>query len=143
MATCSCELTLLMAFLRLGMVSASSSFELEGPGGHGAPRGLGVGEGPSCWGGSSPEGDAPPVGGDPGENPEKARERMAALDHVKKVIYERSRDDWEEFSVLVESGTDTRERLARLAQDEDWPLRRLHRHDATLEDVFVELTRKD
>lgn len=76
-------------------------------------------------------------------DPEKARERMAALDHVKKVIYERSRDDWEEFSVLVESGTDTRERLARLAQDEDWPLRSLHRHDATLEDVFVELTRKD
>jgi len=76
-------------------------------------------------------------------DPEKARERMISLDHVRKVIYERSRDDWEEFSVLVESGTDTRERLARLARDEDWPLRSLHRHDATLEDVFVELTRKD
>ncbi len=76
-------------------------------------------------------------------DPEKARERMTSLDHVRKVIYERSRDDWEEFSVLVESGTDTRERLARLARDEDWPLRSLHRHDATLEDVFVELTRKD
>ena len=76
-------------------------------------------------------------------DPEKARERMTALDHVKKVNYERSRDDWAEFSVLVESGTDTRERLARLAQDEGWPLRNLHRHDATLEDVFVELTRKD
>jgi len=76
-------------------------------------------------------------------DPEKARGKMASLDHVKKVINERSRDDWEEFSVLVESGTDTRERLARLAQDEDWPLRSLHRHDATLEDVFVELTRRD
>ena len=76
-------------------------------------------------------------------DPEKARERMISLDHVRKVIYERSRDDWEEFSVLVESGSDTRERLARLARDEDWPLRSLHRHDATLEDVFVELTRKD
>jgi len=76
-------------------------------------------------------------------DPEKARGKMASLDHVKKVINERSRDDWEEFSVLVESGTDTRERLARLAQDEDWPLRSLHRHDATLEDVFVELTRSD
>ena len=70
-------------------------------------------------------------------------EWMTAPDHIKKVICERSQDDWEELSVLVESGTDTRERLARLAQDEDWPLRRLHRHDATLEDVFVELTRKD
>ena len=75
--------------------------------------------------------------------PEIAREKIAALDHIKKVTHERKRNDWEEFSVLVESGTDTRERLARLARDENWPLRSLHRHDATLEDVFVELTRKD
>jgi len=76
-------------------------------------------------------------------DPENVRKKMAALDHVKKVTHECKRNDWEEFSVLVESGTDTRERLARLARDENWPLRSLHRHDATLEDVFVELTRKD
>ncbi len=75
--------------------------------------------------------------------PEIAREKIAALEHIKKVTHERKRNDWEEFSVLVESGTDTRERLARLARDENWPLRSLHRRDATLEDVFVELTRKD
>ena len=76
-------------------------------------------------------------------NPEQVDRRIAALDEVKKVNHERSRDGWEEFAVLVESGTDGRERLARLPREEGWPLRTLHRHDATLEDVFVELTRKD
>jgi ABC-2 type transport system ATP-binding protein len=45
--------------------------------------------------------------------------------------------------VWVDSGTDARERIARLAAQHDWPLRALFRHVATLEDVFVELTRKD
>ena len=76
-------------------------------------------------------------------DPERAREKMSALDQVKKVIHERNRGNWGEFSILVESGTDTRERLANLAREEGWPLRSLHRHAATLEDVFVELTRKD
>ena len=76
-------------------------------------------------------------------DPESAREKMSALDQVKKVIHERNRGNWGEFSILVESGTDTRERLANLAREEGWPLRSLHRHAATLEDVFVELTRKD
>ena len=76
-------------------------------------------------------------------DPERAREKMSALDQVKKVIHERNRGNWGEFSILVEAGTDTRERLANLAREEGWPLRSLHRHAATLEDVFVELTRKD
>ena len=76
-------------------------------------------------------------------DPESARKKMSALDQVKKVIHERNRGNWGEFSILVESGTDTRERLANLAREEGWPLRSLHRHAATLEDVFVELTRKD
>ena len=76
-------------------------------------------------------------------DPKRAREKMSALGQVKKVIHERNRGNWGEFSILVESGTDTRERLANLAREEGWPLRSLHRHAATLEDVFVELTRKD
>ena len=76
-------------------------------------------------------------------DPERAREKMSALGQVKKVIHERNRGNWGEFSILVESGTDTRERLANLAREEGWPLRSLQRHAATLEDVFVELTRKD
>jgi ABC-2 type transport system ATP-binding protein len=45
--------------------------------------------------------------------------------------------------VWVDSGTDSREQIANLASQYGWPLRSLFRHVATLEDVFVELTRKD
>lgn len=76
-------------------------------------------------------------------DPENARKKIASLDNVKKVTHERTRGDWEEFSVLVESGTDTRERIANLVREEQWPLRSLYRQAETLEDVFVELTRKD
>lgn len=68
---------------------------------------------------------------------------IARLDHVKKVIQEDSEDEWTKFSVYVDSGTDTRERIANLASQYGWPIRTIHRHQATLEDVFVELTRKD
>ncbi len=76
-------------------------------------------------------------------DPENARKKIASLDNVKKVTHERTREEWEEFSVLVESGTDTRERIANLVREEQWPLRSLYRQAETLEDVFVELTRKD
>lgn len=62
---------------------------------------------------------------------------------VKKVTHELSKDAWEHFSIFVESCTDAREHIANLAQKHLWPLRSLFRHEATLEEVFVELTRKD
>lgn len=74
---------------------------------------------------------------------ETAANAIARLDHVKKVIQEDASDDWTRFSVLVDSGTDTREKIANLAAQFGWPVRTIHRHKATLEDVFVELTRKD
>ena len=74
---------------------------------------------------------------------ETAAGTLSRLEHVKKVIQEDSGDDWSRFSVLVDSSTDTRERIANLAAQYGWPIRTLHRHKATLEDVFVELTRKD
>ena len=73
----------------------------------------------------------------------EARKALGNLSEVKKVTHEDSDDGWEHFSVLVDSGTDARERISRLCREKDWPLRNLHRHHATLEDVFVELTRKD
>ncbi len=76
-------------------------------------------------------------------DPETAAGALGRLEHVKKIIQEESGDDWVRFSVLVDSGTDTRERIANLAAQYGWPIRTLHRHTATLEDVFVELTRKD
>ena len=68
---------------------------------------------------------------------------LGELKAVKKVSHEFSHDGWDHFSIFVESGTDARERIADLARKQNWPLRSLYRHDATLEDVFVELTRKD
>lgn len=68
---------------------------------------------------------------------------LGELDSVRKVSHELSKDGWEYFTIFVESGTDARERIAKLAQERQWPLRSLFRHEATLEDVFVELTRKD
>lgn len=65
------------------------------------------------------------------------------LEHVKKVSPEPLDDGWTRYTVWVDSGTDARERIANLASQYGWPLRSLFRHVATLEDVFVELTRKD
>lgn len=68
---------------------------------------------------------------------------LAELPHVKKVSSEDLGEGWGRFTVWVDSGTDTRQTLATIAALNNWPLRSLHRHEATLEDVFVELTRKD
>ena len=76
-------------------------------------------------------------------DPEVAAGAIHRLDHVKKVTPEPLNDGWTRFTVWVDSGTDARERIARLAAQYGWPLRSLFRHTATLEDVFVELTRKD
>jgi ABC-2 type transport system ATP-binding protein len=65
------------------------------------------------------------------------------LENVKKVTPEPQDGGWTRYTVWVDSGTDSRERIARLCAQYGWPLRSLFRHVATLEDVFVELTRKD
>ncbi len=67
------------------------------------------------------------------------------LEHVKKVIPStiEGEDQWLNLDIFCDSGTDSRERIANLATQEDWSIRSLHRHKATLEDVFVEMTRKD
>src|SRR3954449_6017637 len=48
--------------------------------------------------------------------------------------------DWKVFSLRVESGTDVREQVYRLASARRWTLRELTQRRATLEDVFVEIT---
>ncbi len=68
---------------------------------------------------------------------------LADLPHVKKVSSEEQEDGWVRFMVWVDSGADTRQALATIAAHNNWPLRSLFRYEATLEDVFVELTRKD
>ena len=76
-------------------------------------------------------------------DPEVVAGAINRMDKVKKVTPEPLEDGWTRFTVWVDSGTDSRERIARMAAQYGWPLRSLFRHVATLEDVFVELTRKD
>jgi len=72
-----------------------------------------------------------------------AQQALSSMDGVKKVVGEEMDDGWLQFTVWIDSGTDARERVAALAARNNWPLRSLFRQTANLEDVFVELTRKD
>jgi ABC-2 type transport system ATP-binding protein len=76
-------------------------------------------------------------------DPQIASAAIQRLPYVKKVSVETLEDQWTRFTVWVDSNTDAREPLANLAAQYGWPLRSLFGHVATLEDVFVELTRKD
>jgi gliding motility-associated transport system ATP-binding protein len=51
--------------------------------------------------------------------------------------------EWKTFSLRVESGTDVREEVFRLAAARRWTVRELSQRRATLEDVFVEITHPD
>lgn len=68
---------------------------------------------------------------------------LSGLAHVKKVTSEDLEDGWARHTLWSDSGTDTRQSIANVAAEQGWPLRSLFRHEATLEDVFVEMTRKD
>lgn len=76
-------------------------------------------------------------------NEKELTEKIYELSHVKKVASEPLEHGWISSTVWVDSGTDTRQAIASLASENQWPLRSLYRHQATLEDVFVEMTRKD
>src|SRR6188472_897165 len=58
-------------------------------------------------------------------------------------VSESEDDGWKKFSLRVESGTDVREEVFRLAVERHWTVRELTQHRGTLEDVFVELTHPD
>ena len=68
---------------------------------------------------------------------------LGRLAGVKKVMPEAMNDGWNRYLIWVASGGDVREQVAGVAAQYGWPLRSLFLHQATLEDVFVELTRKD
>ncbi len=68
---------------------------------------------------------------------------LTDLTSVRKVTEEPLEDGWHRYIIWSESGSDTRQDIHSLAATHTWPLRSLFRHEATLEDVFVELTRKD
>jgi ABC-2 type transport system ATP-binding protein len=67
---------------------------------------------------------------------------LKEIDGVKEVKVEKD-GEWNIFQLRVESDTDLREEIYRLAVDRGWIIRELSRSRATLEDVFVELTQTD
>lgn len=76
-------------------------------------------------------------------SPEKGEQALLTLTDVNKVTSEPLQGGWTRFSVFVAPNTDARIRISHLAAEKGWPLRSLARRSATLEEVFVELTRKD
>lgn len=68
---------------------------------------------------------------------------LEAFEPVKKVIVEDSSDGWNRLMVRAEPGTDTREKAAAIITAHGFPIRHIYRHIPSLEDVFVEMTRRD
>ena len=69
-------------------------------------------------------------------------EELKKVSGVRDVTTETD-GEWKIFSLRVESGTDVREEVFRLASARRWTLRELSQRRATLEDVFVEITHPD
>ena len=74
---------------------------------------------------------------------EEAVEKFHAITGVRRVTPLSSDDGWQTLEVRPEPDTDVREEISRAARDNHWPLRELTRRQATLEDVFVEITQRD
>lgn len=69
---------------------------------------------------------------------------LEAYEPVKKVINEGSLPGgWQRLTVRAEPGTDTREKAAAVIAAHSYPIRHIYRHIPSLEDVFVEMTRRD
>ena len=68
---------------------------------------------------------------------------LKKISGVRDVAETEAEGDWKSFSLRVESGTDVREEIFRLAATRRWALRELTQRRATLEDVFVEVTHPD
>ncbi len=71
-------------------------------------------------------------------------EELEAFPPVKKVIHEETLPGgWHRLIVRAEPGTDTREKAAAIIAAHAFPMRHIYRHIPNLEDVFVEMTRRD
>ncbi|MBN1587603.1 MAG: ATP-binding cassette domain-containing protein [Candidatus Omnitrophica bacterium] len=72
-------------------------------------------------------------------DPVKAAEEMEAVPGVGAVTIE-SRGEYSVFRVFSESGEDVRGALFKLIVQRSWDLRDLHADQASLEEIFVEIT---
>ena len=71
-------------------------------------------------------------------------QELEAFAPVKKVIVEETQPgDWHRLLIRAEPGTDTREKAAAIIAAHGYATRHIYRHIPSLEDVFVEMTRRD
>jgi ABC-2 type transport system ATP-binding protein len=76
--------------------------------------------------------------------PDIVIKELEAFAPVKKVILEETLpDNWHRLMVRAEPGTDTREKAAAIIAAHGYATRHIYRHIPSLEDVFVEMTRRD
>ena len=73
----------------------------------------------------------------------EVEESISQIEEVTRVVGESLPDGWNRFTVFAAPKTDTRLNLGRLVAQKKWSLRSLSRQIGTLEEVFIELTRKD
>jgi ABC-2 type transport system ATP-binding protein len=73
-------------------------------------------------------------------DPDAVSAAVRALTQVRRVLIDEMEDGWRRFTVRVDPGTDPREEIAALIGSHGWPMREFTRRQASLEDVFVELT---
>lgn len=71
---------------------------------------------------------------------EEVAAAVRALPQVRRVLCDDLEDGWRRFTVRVDPGADPRAEIAALIGTLGWPLREFVRRQASLEDVFVELT---
>ena len=75
--------------------------------------------------------------------PAQAEAKLTALEGVRRLAATDAGGGWHRYELRVEPGGEVRMVIAELARAQNWPLRELTQHTATLEDVFVELTQRD
>lgn len=76
--------------------------------------------------------------------PDAVVAELEAFAPVKKVINDGPLPGgWQRLIVRAEPGTDTREKAAAIIAAHGYPIRHIYRHIPSLEDVFVEMTRRD
>ncbi len=74
---------------------------------------------------------------------EEAVDKLQAIKGVRRATVTSEEDGWQVLEVKPDAECDVRESICQAARDNKWPLRELGRRQATLEDVFVEITQRD
>lgn len=76
-------------------------------------------------------------------DPAQVSEKLEALSHIRRLAHSDAGEGWHRYELRIEPGEEVRLPISELAKANQWPLRELTQHSATLEDVFVELTQRD